>query len=88
MTKPALIVAAAIAVVIASPMVPALDGPAWAQKGFSPTSCKDAVAYCLQPQRGACGASCVSYCNAEGRTCRKTGTFKTRNHSWTGLAKH
>jgi len=56
----------------------------------SPTladSCSAAHGRCLQPRAGACDAQCESYCAQERNTCMKTGSFRTRNHKWTGLTK-
>ncbi len=56
----------------------------------SPTlaeSCTWAHGRCLQPRSGACDAACRSYCKGEYRACMATGSFRTRNHSWTGLTK-
>ena len=53
-----------------------------------PDTCSEAGTYCQQPRGGgACDARCMKYCADQTRVCKKTGTFKTRNNTWTGLSK-
>jgi hypothetical protein len=53
-----------------------------------PSSCSDAAARCTRPRgSGICDAQCQTYCRGEKVACKATGTFRTRNNSWSGLAK-
>ena len=57
-------------------------------QAFAQSSCSDAYGLCLTPRGGgACDARCQSYCSGQKAGCMKTGNFKTRNHSRTGLQK-
>jgi hypothetical protein len=55
---------------------------------FAQSSCSEAHSQCLTPRAGdACAAECQNYCKAQRAQCMKNGSFKTRNHNWTGLTK-
>ena len=55
---------------------------------FAQSSCSEAHGQCLTPRAGdACDAQCQSYCKSQRAQCMKNGSFKTRNHNWTGLTK-
>jgi hypothetical protein len=57
-------------------------------QAFAQSSCSEAHGQCLTPRAGdTCDAQCQSYCKSQRTQCMKNGSFKTRNHSWTGLTK-
>lgn len=56
--------------------------PTWAVD-----SCSAAYGRCLQVRTGVCDAQCKSYCAGERKRCMSTGSFNTRNHSWSGLKR-